>query len=1251
LEHDSSGSMARWGSLYDMFRHSWQQNARVHSNSWGAQNAGGDYSSDSRSVDSFANDYQDFLVLFAAGNEGSQGANSVSPPSTAKNVLTIGASTTGRPGTAAVGQVASFSSIGTTDDGRIKPDLVAPGVQICSARAEEARFPAGPSCSSARHSDGSTPLYMSADGTSAATPIAAGTAILTRQFLTEEIGISQPRSDLLRAMLINGAKDIGAKDIPNDYEGWGQIDLAQTLYPKNGLLALNTFYDWNQTLNPGYSYIYTYDLDASHGLDVTVVWNDREGSASAAQTSRRLVNDLDLEVTAPDGSIYKGNVFTAGYSATGGQFDDLNVVERVRLANGPVGNWSIKVAHAGGSSQGFAIVITSIGNENPISDLSVFSGSIWSSMDFPLEGEQIALTAAWINQAPATTPSYRVTLEDETTGTVIWNGTRSPLAGGDADSFATQHTFTQIGIHSLRLSLDVEDDVVELNDQSTGIDNNILRYDINVTAIGVRITTHSEDGSIPQTPEAVAAARNRVLDPSTSTSVSFEMRLANEGTATIDVGLSVTPVQIIREDGILDNPGDEWQKHLSSTGPWNLVPAGTAGDRVEVTLDLRDLSADLDAQGGARYALPGLHIVDVTLYDRQQPMVAHTIRLTVDILRIEGIFTQLAGDIDLSAKPGEADSFTLSVLNTGNGPTSYSVSCDTPKRWSVELGNGNSSSLVMEPMIRLQGLPLNVRVNVPPAVDGEPSAGTNETITCVTSSLVDANLTRTDTVAITVLQSDEYDVELFDEQGLPIGPSALAARRAVLNGQTANTTMTLNNRGNVPIDLDVTVNSGLNSWGVQLVRGGVASTDSLSLTIPAGDSEDILIQIIVPLSAEMLTENDLTVRTTLSGGLTVTNRTSFIVEERAMFSLTGPESGIIETPLGGTGMASVSIHNNGNTELTLSWTVGTVPDGWQAGFLSQLPFTLPMNRFESVDLGLVLPASIAPGVLADSVPVIVTGRTPNGDELVQTIELAVHVPASAWPVLESNRTRIDMVPREGEPMSQEITLRNDGNVPLQASFSATAPTGWTVTFEPMTINVLAAGDSRTVNMFLMASPEAAAGLADLYIQVTAAAGDGVIVSNASLSLQVAAIGSGSAGGVAGAWESLGLPAWATGIATFAALGMVAAIGLSLRNKGIRRLGPGEELVHAGSTGASGAVDTRKERALDVGEAESGGASGSVSQDEISSALSASALPALLPPGLPPGGTPPGSASPPAGLPPGLPPDAPPPPDSFKNPPR
>ena len=545
LEHDASGQLARWGSLYDMFRDSQQKNAHVQSNSWGAQSSWGQYTSDSRSADSFLHDYDDFLVLFAAGNEGSQGAQSIAPPATAKNVLTVGASTTGRPGTASAGQVASFSSIGPTADGRIKPDIVAPGVQICSARAEEAQNPAGWSCSSARHSGTNIPLYMSADGTSAAAPVVGGAALLARQFLRTELSISNPDSALIKAILINGARDLGTANVPNMDEGWGQLDLEESLYPYDGVIAKNIFYDTSQTLAPGLSYAYNYALDGSYGVDVTLVWNDQEGSSSASQSAARLVNDLDLTVTAPDGTVYKGNDFANGFSTTGGSKDSLNNVERVRLSSGPTGDWTITVAHSGGSHQGYALVISAVGNENPISDIAVFDGSIWASQTMPLENDYVLLRMAWVNQAPAITTSYEVLVEDITDNVVLWSGTRDPLAGGASDSFSFQKQFTTTGIHTIRLTLDSTNNVTEMNDEVDGTNNNVAVLDLNVTAIGVRITPHLQDGSLPADADEVEVARKLILDPSTGTEVSWDLTLANEGTSDEEVVLVVTPVQMM----------------------------------------------------------------------------------------------------------------------------------------------------------------------------------------------------------------------------------------------------------------------------------------------------------------------------------------------------------------------------------------------------------------------------------------------------------------------------------------------------------------------------------------------------------------------------------------------------------------------------------------------------------------------------------------------------------------------------------
>ena len=132
--------------------------------------------------------------------------------------------------------------------------------------------------------------------------------------------------------MINGAEDLGAPDIPNNEEGWGQLNLQNTVMPSHQGNSLSTFYDDGNTLQPSFGLLYELDLDPTSGLDITLTWNDESGSANSPQTDAKLVNDLDLILIDPDGNQILGNNFNAGYSVIGGVGDSLNNVERVRIA-------------------------------------------------------------------------------------------------------------------------------------------------------------------------------------------------------------------------------------------------------------------------------------------------------------------------------------------------------------------------------------------------------------------------------------------------------------------------------------------------------------------------------------------------------------------------------------------------------------------------------------------------------------------------------------------------------------------------------------------------------------------------------------------------------------------------------------------------------------------------------------------------------------------------------------------------------
>ena len=98
--------------------------AHIHSASWGVIGENG-YNYQSRSFDSYMYSNDDFLILVAAGNDGRYDAkNTVSAPSTAKNIISVGASHSFAndldAGMLGPAHVADFSSRGPSADGRIK---------------------------------------------------------------------------------------------------------------------------------------------------------------------------------------------------------------------------------------------------------------------------------------------------------------------------------------------------------------------------------------------------------------------------------------------------------------------------------------------------------------------------------------------------------------------------------------------------------------------------------------------------------------------------------------------------------------------------------------------------------------------------------------------------------------------------------------------------------------------------------------------------------------------------------------------------------------------------------------------------------------------------------------------------------------------------------------------------------------------------------------------------------------------------
>lgn len=340
--------------------------ARLSSNSWGSD-VGGAYDAEAQLYDALARDAQpavggnqQLLFVFSAGNAGPS-SNTLGSPATAKNVLTVGASEGSNPAATAgtgCGDVAgdgddirdmtSFSSRGPCDDGRIKPDLVAPGTFVLGAAARPEFDGSGvcgahtndfrPPGTDALFPSGSA--YTWSSGTSHAAPAVAGMAALASARLRRDHGISSPSPALLKAFLIAGARHLSGananENLPGANQGFGRADLGMTIRDQ----APRLVHDQATLLSvPGASDTFAGRIiNPAEPVRIVLAWTDAPGSTVGSA----YVNDLNLQLEM-NGTVYRGNNFQQGVSQPGGVVDYRNNVEAIMLPAGAQGTASITI--------------------------------------------------------------------------------------------------------------------------------------------------------------------------------------------------------------------------------------------------------------------------------------------------------------------------------------------------------------------------------------------------------------------------------------------------------------------------------------------------------------------------------------------------------------------------------------------------------------------------------------------------------------------------------------------------------------------------------------------------------------------------------------------------------------------------------------------------------------------------------------------------------------------------------------------
>ncbi len=378
LSNHSYGFISGWDYNSDEDRWQW----------WGDLNISGEedylfgfYHREASDYDRIAYRYPNYLIVKSAGNDrgegpssgaehyvwengewtsstevrqkdgGANGFDSMGPSGTAKNILTVGAVRdlpAGYAGRESV-KVNSFSAFGPTDDGRIKPDLVANGDRLYSSYS------------------GADDDYRNSSGTSMSAPNATGSLALIQQHHSDLFGTYLTAASL-KGLVLHTADDAGNYG-PDYKHGWG---LLNTLGAVD--LISDESYDrvQEETISQEGEYRLRLYSSGDEAIKVSICWTDPQGNVPAPSLNpidRILVNDLDIRlIRLVDGQEIRPFILDPLHpekEATRGD-NLLDNMEQILEETPPKGFYEVFVSHKGslqGGSQDFSIIFSGLTDE------------------------------------------------------------------------------------------------------------------------------------------------------------------------------------------------------------------------------------------------------------------------------------------------------------------------------------------------------------------------------------------------------------------------------------------------------------------------------------------------------------------------------------------------------------------------------------------------------------------------------------------------------------------------------------------------------------------------------------------------------------------------------------------------------------------------------------------------------------------------------------------------------------------------
>jgi hypothetical protein len=321
----------------------------------------GYYDSNARNIDRIVYNAPYYLPIVAAGNDRQSGANSgdggydyLTDKGVAKNNIVVAATfEVLEYEDASDVFMSSFSSWGPTDDGRIKPDVSAKGVNMYSSTGA---------------SNGS---YANFSGTSMSAPNVSGSLLLLQQHYNDLNG-EYMLASTLRALALHTADEAGFAPGPDYRFGWGLLNTqrAAQVISQDGTESMII----TETLDANDVYTYTFKADGTQDISATIAWTDPAanplpgGNEDVATPS--LVNDLDLRISQDGGVTFLPWVLDVATPTAGATNGDnvVDNVEKIEINTPEAGDYIVRVSHKGqllvNDSQVFSLVIEGISSED-----------------------------------------------------------------------------------------------------------------------------------------------------------------------------------------------------------------------------------------------------------------------------------------------------------------------------------------------------------------------------------------------------------------------------------------------------------------------------------------------------------------------------------------------------------------------------------------------------------------------------------------------------------------------------------------------------------------------------------------------------------------------------------------------------------------------------------------------------------------------------------------------------------------------